>query len=1310
MEKITVLQTRELPSKHNLFDQEKELREQLHVEIEKKSKACSNPTYECSIPRLDGYEFCIRHILKDPRAPFRPCAYTFSNGKKCPQATPKHDRKKDPSMTVYCFEHSRLSQLTTTRNSIGKLKQVDTNEVLLNGLSHHLSIEPSSPPPPPSCEVDEEIDVVSPNIQQFVNYEQISDLNTVNSLIKKKRRILDYASDSSTDVEPVTLQNTSKGHEWDISDDESVDSQDEDLLKHAGIYTNEEALAISKKKLINLQNLYMEQINRLHHILKEKRRRYLHSIRKERETLCSIHEQQKRSPGERSLYEKLKALNHYHRRHGIEAVLHRKFKEKRAKTNDGNVSKGLPFVKCIFTEGGVKCGERTMPSCKYCRKHILEDKKQILFRACGVEKSGVVCQEPVPNIFEDATCVLHISLPTKKQYIQKKYESETEEDDEDISAAAIVEAATTGVNSLFIKSTDGSAIAKKEEPNSKKLDTSMEIDIVEEPNKNVTISHDEKPSEIEIKQEPSTAAGALAPPTSEQSAKDEAVAVVESKVAIEPTIIGCCQNDNCLETERETSFRFKKIYKQAKHVCHFAAFILFQIIVNYKFSKRQKSKGAMTKFIAYYSLCPIHDTKEFLGLSPDSDSGNIIATLGRNIAIVIKISTQKQIRSWSMLEKFSSKVVYDHKSQQYVGVIANRFLRLWDENVSDINKCKKLKFHKNIAELVYSLDETLVVYADGSCEYLSSAIQSRKEHTGDNLQMEMLSTVPIIDPKLVESNDGRKFLTYFQKEESKPLELVTVEISSSGLKPIDSSKKLVLNRTGQGVSVSGYSVIEGESSPALLTIWSDGRVFLGNFLVDDFLYSRNSPGQFVSMFNDLKVDTPLTILGLSKHCVAIYGANSTQEGGSLLLYNTQFKVIKAKQFFKIYFDYSRLWLVGSSILLAMGQNLSVVSYQMSKETLSDLVGSQISNDFSASVAAEFVNEEEDLEEHLCLAENQTPLLKKPLRNFKQKEENNKKNEGIVKFEKVADGKTVPFEDDQKFYKELNRLINQDVQVELVQIESASQDIEVNLMANFSDTGFVSEEVQIIAKQLELCGASEHEITEKLLSVLIEADMVEDIAVCLRRYTNISERILVKTLKYVLKDFKITPNENQEDSEKPLTNGDHMEVDIPNDDNELPNIDLLESSYETKSVKSRNDLINIILSCSFDCKIICSHISREIEYEEALVMLEYLYTLITSESQCLEERPDCPDKIDDDLRILRWFGVFLNTHFQKMTLSKDPKLADLLIKWDDVFQGYRKQTFQLQRISALLYNIVGKKLISKEKNYSKWYSIEEVRLF
>lgn len=144
--------------------------------------------------------------------------------------------------------------------------------------------------------------------------------------------------------------------------------------------------------------------------------------------VASVYNQVLDTPDEREMYSKLKALNHHHRKIGVHAILAKKLHEKRAKITDGMQQK-MPFYnKCVFTEGGVKCGDRSLPATKYCRKHILEDKKQVLFRACGIEKSNIICQEPVPNVFEHSTCVLHINLPTQRLYVHKKYESTDEEE------------------------------------------------------------------------------------------------------------------------------------------------------------------------------------------------------------------------------------------------------------------------------------------------------------------------------------------------------------------------------------------------------------------------------------------------------------------------------------------------------------------------------------------------------------------------------------------------------------------------------------------------------------------------------------------------------------------------------------------------------------------------------------------------------------------------------------------------------------------------------------------------------------------
>jgi len=52
------------------------------------------------------------------------------------------------------------------------------------------------------------------------------------------------------------------------------------ILRHAGVYTAEEIALVFRDKLIRLQSLYIDQFKRLHHRLREKRRQYLHTMRR----------------------------------------------------------------------------------------------------------------------------------------------------------------------------------------------------------------------------------------------------------------------------------------------------------------------------------------------------------------------------------------------------------------------------------------------------------------------------------------------------------------------------------------------------------------------------------------------------------------------------------------------------------------------------------------------------------------------------------------------------------------------------------------------------------------------------------------------------------------------------------------------------------------------------------------------------------------------------------------------------------------------------------------------------------------------
>ncbi|KAL9907248.1 nucleolar protein 11 [Glossina fuscipes fuscipes] len=727
----------------------------------------------------------------------------------------------------------------------------------------------------------------------------------------------------------------------------------------------------------------------------------------------------------------------------------------------------------------------------------------------------------------------------------------------------------------------------------------------------------------------------------------------------------------------------------------------------------------MTKFINYYNLCPIPEPKDFLGIAADKEKGNIITTLSKNIVIIITISTQKQVRSWSVVEKLSSKVVYDKSSEKYVGVFGNKTLRCWDESTVDVNKTKKLRFHKNISELVTNEKDTFVLYDDGSFECLKTAIDTRKEGREITSVPQHLQLVPDLNlnkGRIFTLPNGKQILTYFETNHtSGECYLVRLPLEDENLR-----QRYPLKRGNLQTTVCGAAVIEGDGVPSLCTIWSDKRIFL--LSLDDCAQPERSPGTFVSMLSHLKVDSSLSLLGLSGHSVAIYGANYGQkkesEGASLLIYNLQYKVIKVKQFFKVYFDFSKLWSIDNHILLALGQNLSVVQYRVSKELLSELVGTQVCNDYQTSVEGDQINEDDYIQDYLQYTTNIgkcTELEYQPKRTHYINE---------------ADGRSIPFMGVENFEKDLNHIKHINLHVDVRQASVACNDEQITLMSNHNDDGFTCRKIQIIASQMEKAGASEHEITEKLLWLLIKAELLTDIGVCLKRYTNISEKMLSKTLNFILKQFEITnpaTKEQPASNETLLFNGHRNSIvnsiDIKSEDkyemdkknkkkSYIPYSDRLSKEAAGTLQTEIKDILNILLSCNFDFTVIANYIRQDIGYSEALILLEHLYDMLTDpDITAFEERPSHEHtSVEFELQILRWFGVFLNTHFQKLALSKDVKLIEILLRWQELFIQYKHEIIELQETSALLYNIIQRKKLAEDRDYSKWYSIEQIHLF
>ncbi len=186
-----------------------------------------------------------------------------------------------------------------------------------------------------------------------------------------------------------------------------------------------------------------------------------------------------------------------------------------------------------------------------------------------------------------------------------------------------------------------------------------------------------------------------------------------------------------------------------------------------------------------------------------------------------------------MLDRLTNKVIYDFNRKQYVGVFAHRFLRFWNDNDEDINKIKKVKYHRKIHDLFTiecdNRNDTLVLYQDGTCESLESSLESRLLDKDNEEVKRLLNEThlgySIENVKVIQlAQDGNHLLLSYTKKTGKSVELNYTTISKENLKPTRPFKKIMLERFEQKVDLCGFAVVEGrERYPLLLTIceyWS----------------------------------------------------------------------------------------------------------------------------------------------------------------------------------------------------------------------------------------------------------------------------------------------------------------------------------------------------------------------------------------------------------------------------------------------------------------------------------------------------------
>lgn len=428
------------------------------------------------------------------------------------------------------------------------------------------------------------------------------------------------------------------------------------------------------------------------------------------------------------------------------------------------------------------------------------------------------------------------------------------------------------------------------------------------------------------------------------------------------------------------------------------------------------------------------------------------------------------------------------------------------------------------------------------------------------------------------------------------------------------------------------------------------------------------------MMNAISVQQPLSIIGINKDCIAIYGANpSPQDGGSLILYNTQFNVVESKQYFKIYFNNSRLWIEDKYIFLASGQTLAVVQFRISKEQLSDMVGSQ-RREQRVPIDTECINVEGDLEDKLQFDSEPYNYAEHTIEAVDKEHtlQNGTRAHDNASSEATPNRPNRFMYNEDTFDIELRSIYQHDIDVEILRDSTLPADmLQLNLTSNIRDLPFNTETVHMLSSELERNGFSEISITEYIIPLLIKADRSDELVICLRKYTNVSEKWLVEAIKYF--------------------------------------VDKQSANNVTTANVAMDTNLNAALSCSFNEDHIREHIRATLNFDHVIYLLNYIYEALKAHEVQLEERPQHGDYFNDDQTLLKWFNTIIDAHLHQFIISRNIELKNSLLKWKELIDGFVIDLQGLKTVEALLINLVDGKSI-RDKHGSKWYSIEEIQLY
>ncbi|XP_043260520.1 nucleolar protein 11 [Colletes gigas] len=341
----------------------------------------------------------------------------------------------------------------------------------------------------------------------------------------------------------------------------------------------------------------------------------------------------------------------------------------------------------------------------------------------------------------------------------------------------------------------------------------------------------------------------------------------------------------------------------------------------------------MAKLYSYYTLCPLIDQQNLLGVERDSESGCAIVTLGRNIVIRYKLQDPKQLSSWTSKDRLTTQVIYDETTHRYAAIFNEKKIRLWSEKETDLNSIRGYKFQSPL-HTILTLEKgpPVLVRKDGATASLEWAVQNRKSWSKDGILG--------VDEKILDCHlfrTGNKINLCLLTETNGMYCCLVIKLNDTTFsKDMDRVRRMELTRRSE--KLVGYTVLQTKNKACLLTLWSHGRLYSHSLTETSSEFSLHT---LIGIICNINTKHPVVMTPLNEATIAIYGADASEEGAILMIYNVQFKLVQDAQKLKLYTKDAKLWKIEDKLLLAANKHLAIAPYHLAPQKIATLLGSSL---------------------------------------------------------------------------------------------------------------------------------------------------------------------------------------------------------------------------------------------------------------------------------------------------------------------------------------------------------------------------------